>query len=99
MPKSPAQQSIRIGSETDPDLPNMAAPSWAAWQAHLDAGRIGGHLRSTAPHHEAGGSTQTPEQRRIHARNEMILCGYRVHPTYEDSGPDVGSRYCRGFVG
>ncbi|MBD2841473.1 hypothetical protein [Erythrobacter rubeus] len=52
------------------------------WERHVDAGRIG------------SGSQMTGEQRAQLARNEMILCGYRVLPNHDSTGADASTRYC-----
>ncbi|MBV7266764.1 hypothetical protein [Erythrobacter ani] len=51
------------------------------WQRHVDAGRIG------------GGPSTSPEIRIQHARNEMILLGYRVLPNWDGEGDAASTRY------
>jgi hypothetical protein len=75
MPKSLAQQHIRLGHPLISELPDHDDPAWAAWQAHF--------CRPTASLLEAGmdhgliGSrpVMTFENRLRHMRNEVALFG------------------------
>jgi hypothetical protein len=63
MPKSLAQQQIRLGHPLVSELPDHDDPAWAAWQARVDRGLIG---------------VPTPrgfDQRLRHMRNEVALFG------------------------
>jgi hypothetical protein len=69
MPKP--SHSIPIGNPSISDQPHQSDPAWRAWQAHLDAGRIG------------SGTSVTAAQLARLAHNERILCGSRVPRIWE----------------
>ncbi|MDA9918303.1 hypothetical protein N9D37_00240 [Erythrobacter sp.] len=71
MPKSLAQQSVRLGNPLISAKPHGADPAWAAWQAHVDHRNIG------------SGPGTAPEQMARHAHNERVLCGPRVPRIWE----------------
>lgn len=65
MPQSAAQAAgiPRGRSPADPAMPSPKDPAWAAWQAHVDAGRIGSRPKLSF------------DQRLRHMRNEVALFG------------------------
>ncbi|WP_108787685.1 hypothetical protein [Erythrobacter sp. Alg231-14] len=71
MPKSLAQQTVRLDNRVTPALPNMEDPAWARWQGHVFVGNIGTGPQTTA------------QQAARHARNERLLCGERVPRIWE----------------
>lgn len=62
------RQQVRLSPGTSSSTPNPKDPAWAAWQRHVDAGRIG-----------AGPSRSVEQSVRI-MRNEIALFGRVVTP-------------------
>jgi len=69
MPKTPINPDRpRLASTIVLSPPDRKHPAWAAWQAHVEAGRIGSGR---------GGSMA---QLRRHAHNERVVLGEVVMP-------------------
>jgi len=71
MPTSITKQTVALSRATSCAEPHMEDPAWAAWQAHVDAGRIGSK------------PSRTFEQRLRLMRNEVALFGRVVTPELE----------------
>lgn len=72
MTKSPAQSAVvPLGGVRSNNGPNMEDPAWAAWQRHVDAGRIGNRPKLDF------------DIRLRHMRNEIALFGRVVTPELE----------------
>ncbi|MEM7689965.1 MAG: hypothetical protein AAF291_13165 [Pseudomonadota bacterium] len=75
MPSTLTKQTVRLTANPVRDAPNGEDPAWRAWQAHVDAGRIGSRAGS--------GSGRSVEQRIKMMRNEIALFGRVVTPELE----------------
>ena len=71
MPTSHTKHTVALGRTSSNALPDPENPAWAAWQAHVDAGRIG--VRAS----------WTMEQRVRMMRQEFVLFGRVVTPELE----------------
>ena len=76
MPSSLTKQTVALGRWREPSASaEHHDPAWRAWQAHVDAGRIGSRAGS--------GSGLSFENRLRHMRNEIALFGRVVTPELE----------------
>jgi len=72
MPTSHTKNTVALGRSTSNAVPDAENPAWAAWQAHVDAGRIG--VRAS----------WTVEQRVRMMRREVALFGRVVTRELEE---------------
>ena len=71
MPTSLTKQTVRLAANPVRHGPDMENPAWAAWQAQVDAGRIGKRPQRSV------------EQRIKMMRKEIVLFGRVVTPELE----------------
>ncbi len=72
MPTPLTKQTVRLHASAPTAAPDLKNPAWRAWQAHVEAGRIGSG--------DGSKPSLTFEQRLRHMRNEVALFGRVVTP-------------------
>lgn len=79
---TPADPHTRPNAE-GPDSPRAADHNAVVeWLAHVEAGRIGSHLRPTASHHETRNPPTSDEHRERILANERVMRGDRPSPIW-----------------
>ncbi len=71
----PRHPNTRPRSEAGAPRDAGAREFVADWLAHVEAGRIGSHLRPTASLLEAGDPPMSEEVRAVVLANERLICG------------------------
>ena len=80
--RTPADPQTRPNAEGPGSLRSADHDAVADWLAHVQAGRIGSHLRPTASLLEAGNPPVDPAIRAIVLANERLICGDGTLPIW-----------------